>query len=141
MHIKVHHGAIGTEVLAELISTVTEEVMAEVQAWQSQPLEPMYPVVFFDALRVKIRDDGQVRNKAICLALAVLPDGTRDVQGLWIEHTEGAKFWLKALRPPSSLTHRISDTPIASPAVLTDIIGTTCFQLVMHRRWRYQTQD
>ena len=52
-------------------------------------------VVFFDALRVKIRDEGQVRNKAIYLALAVLPDGTRDVLGLWIEQTEGAKFWLK----------------------------------------------
>ena len=85
----------GSSVSAELISTVTEEVMAEVQAWQSRPLEPMYPVVFFDALRVKIRDEGQVRNKAIYLALAVLPDGTRDVLGLWIEQTEGAKFWLK----------------------------------------------
>ena len=85
----------GSEVSAELISTVTEEVMAEVQAWQGRPLEPMYPVVFFDALRVKIRDEGQVRNKAIYLALAVLPDGTRDVLGLWIEQTEGAKFWLK----------------------------------------------
>jgi transposase-like protein len=55
----------------------------------------MYPVVFFDALRVKIRDDAVVRNKAVYLALAVLPDGTRDVLGIWIEQTEGAKFWLK----------------------------------------------
>ena len=85
----------GSAVSPELISTVTEEVMTEVQAWQTRPLEPMYPVVFFDALRVKIRDEGQVRNKAIYLALAVLPDGTRDVLGLWIEQTEGAKFWLK----------------------------------------------
>ena len=69
--------------------------MAEVTAWQSRPLEPMYPVVFFDALRVKIREDAVVRNKAIYLALGVLPDGTRDILGLWIEGTEGAKFWLK----------------------------------------------
>jgi len=85
----------GTEVSAEFISSVTEEVMAEVTAWQNRPLEPMYPVVFFDALRVKIREDALVRNKAVYLALGMLPDGTRDVLGIWIEQTEGAKFWLK----------------------------------------------
>jgi len=85
----------GTEVSPEFISKVTEAVMAEVTAWQSRPLEPMYPVVFFDCLRVKIRDDAVVRNKAVYLALAVLPDGTREILGLWIEQTEGAKFWLK----------------------------------------------
>jgi putative transposase len=83
------------DVSPDLISSVTDAVMAEVSAWQSRPLEPMYPVVFFDALRVKIREDGLVRNKAIYLALAVLPDGTRDILGLWIENTEGAKFWMK----------------------------------------------
>ena len=85
----------GVEVSAEFISSVTDAVMAEVTAWQSRPLEPMYPVVFFDALRVKIREDAVVRNKAIYLALGVLPDGTRDILGLWIETTEGAKFWMK----------------------------------------------
>jgi len=85
----------GTEVSPEFISSVTDAVMAEVTAWQSRPLEPMYPVVFFDALRVKIREDAVVRNKAIYLALGVLPDGTREILGLWIENTEGAKFWLK----------------------------------------------
>jgi transposase-like protein len=85
----------GTEVSPEFISSVTDAVMAEVTAWQSRPLEPMYPVVFFDALRVKIREDAVVRNKAIYLALGVLPDGTRDILGIWIENTEGAKFWLK----------------------------------------------
>jgi transposase-like protein len=85
----------GTEVSPEFISSVTDEVMAEVSAWQARPLEPMYPVIFFDALRVKIRDEGLVRNKAVYLALGVLPDGTRDVLGIWIEQTEGAKFWLK----------------------------------------------
>ncbi|MGV1015605.1 MAG: IS256 family transposase, partial [Methyloceanibacter sp.] len=85
----------GTEVSPEFISQVTDEVTAEVTAWQSRPLEPMYPVIFFDALRVKVRDDAVVRNKAVYLALGVLPDGTRDVLGMWIEQTEGAKFWLK----------------------------------------------
>lgn len=85
----------GTEVSPEFISSVTDAVMAEVGAWQARPLEPMYPVVFFDALRVKIREDAVVRNKAVYLALGVLPDGTRDVLGIWIENTEGAKFWLK----------------------------------------------
>jgi len=85
----------GVEVSPELISEVTDAVMAEVKEWQSRPLEPMYPVVFFDALRVKIREDTMVRNKAIYLALGVLPDGTRDILGLWVESTEGAKFWMK----------------------------------------------
>jgi len=85
----------GVEVSPEFISSVTDAVMAEVGAWQARPLEPMYPVVFFDALRVKIREDAVVRNKAIYLALGVLPNGTRDILGLWIEGTEGAKFWMK----------------------------------------------
>jgi transposase-like protein len=83
------------EVSPDLISTVTDAVVAEITTWQSRPLEPMYPVVFFDALRVKIRDEGVIRSKAIYLALAVLPDGSRDILGLWIEQTEGAKFWMK----------------------------------------------
>ena len=85
----------GTEVSPDFISSVTDAVMEEILAWQARPLEPMYPVVFFDALRVKIREEAVVRNKAIYLALGVLPDGTRDVLGLWIENTEGAKFWMK----------------------------------------------
>ena len=85
----------GVDVSPDLISTVTDGIVAEVTAWQSRPLEPMYPVVFFDALRVKIRDEALVRSKAVYLALAVLPDGTRDILGIWIEQTEGAKFWMK----------------------------------------------
>lgn len=83
------------EVSPDLISTVTDAVVAEVTAWQTRPLEPLYPVVFFDALRVKIRDEATVRSKAVYLALAVLPDGSRDILGIWIEQTEGAKFWMK----------------------------------------------
>lgn len=85
----------GVEVSPDFISRVTDAVMAEVTAWQGRPLESMYPVVFFDALRVKIREDAVVRSKSVYLALGVLPDGTRDILGLWIESTEGAKFWMK----------------------------------------------
>jgi transposase-like protein len=85
----------GTEVSPAFISSVTDAVMEEVTAWQARPLEVMYPVVFFDALRVKMREDGVVRSKAVYLALGVLADGTRDILGLWIETTEGAKFWMK----------------------------------------------
>jgi transposase-like protein len=85
----------GIEVSPSLISEVTDAVLTEVSAWQARPLEPMYPVVFFDALRVKIRDEAVVRSKAVYLALAILPDGSRDILGIWIEQTEGAKFWLK----------------------------------------------
>jgi transposase-like protein len=101
----------GVEVSPEFISSVTDAVMAEVGAWQARPLEPMYPVVFFDALRVKIREDAVVRNKAIYLALGVLPDGTRDILGLWIEGTEGAKFWMKVFNDLK--TRGVSDILIA----------------------------
>ena len=84
-----------TEVSADFISSVTDAVSAEITAWQARPLERVYPVIFFDALRVKIRDEGTVRNKAVYLALGVLRDGTREILGLWIEQTEGAKFWMK----------------------------------------------
>jgi transposase-like protein len=100
-----------TEVSPEFISSVTDAVMSEVTAWQTRPLEPLYPVIFFDALRVKIREDAVVRNKAIYLALGVLPDGTRDVLGLWIETTEGAKFWLKVFNDLK--TRGVSDILIA----------------------------
>lgn len=83
------------EVSPDLISSVTDAVLEEVTAWQARPLDPVYAVVFFDALRVKIRDEGAVRSKAVYLALGVRTDGRRDILGLWIEQTEGAKFWLK----------------------------------------------
>ncbi len=84
----------GIGVSPDLISRVTAEVIDEVREWQSRPLDPLYMVVFFDALRVKIRDEGVVRNKAVYLALGVRTDGTKEVLGLWIEQNEGAKFWL-----------------------------------------------
>lgn len=76
---------------------MTDAVLDEVRERQTRPLDPVYPVVFFDALRVKIRDEGMVRNKAVYVALALNPDGEKEVLGLWIEQTEGAKFWLKVI--------------------------------------------
>ena len=81
------------EVSPELLSELTDAVVAEVTEWQARQLLPLYPVVFFDALRVKIRDEAVVRSKAVYLALAMRPDVTRDILGSWIEQTEGAKFW------------------------------------------------
>ena len=87
----------GVAVSADLISRVTDAVLEEVRDWQNRPLDAVYPVVFFDALRVKIRDEGLVRNKAVYLALAITCHGEKEVLGLWIEQTEGAKFWLKVM--------------------------------------------
>lgn len=87
----------GIDVSPDLISTVTDAVLEEVAAWQARPLDPAYPLVFFDAIRVKIRDEGMVRNKAIHIALGVLANGTKVVLGLWIEQNEGAKFWLRVM--------------------------------------------
>ena len=87
----------GIEVSPDLISTVTDAVLETVAEWQGRPLDSSYPLVFFDAIRVKIRDEGFVRNKAVYVALGILPDGTKDILGLWIEQTEGAKFWLRVM--------------------------------------------
>jgi len=87
----------GIDISPDLVSAVTDAVLDEVAEWQNRPLEALYPLVFLDALRVKVRDEGTVRNKAVYVALGVRPDGTKDVLGLWIEQTEGAKFWLRVM--------------------------------------------
>src|SRR5215218_2533016 len=87
----------GIDVSPDLISAVTDAVLEEIAAWQARPLEPVYPLVFFDALRVKVRDEGLVRNKAVHIALGVRADGTKEVLGLWLEQNEGAKFWLRVM--------------------------------------------
>jgi putative transposase len=87
----------GLEVSPDLVSAVTDAVLDEVAEWQNRPLERLYPLVFLDALRVKVRDEGTVRNKAVYVALGVRIDGTKEVLGLWIEQTEGAKFWLRVM--------------------------------------------
>ena len=121
------------EVGHDFISTVTGAVLAEVVEWQNRPLERLCPMVFFDALRVKIRSDGTVKNQAVSLALGVAADGTRDVLGLWIEQTEGAKFWLKVM---NELRHRgVADILIAVvdglkgfPAAVTAVFPQTTVQ-------------
>jgi putative transposase len=87
----------GIDVSPDLISAVTDAVLDEIATWQARPLEPVYPLVFFDALRVKIRDEGLVRNKAVHIALGVRADGTKEILGLWLEQNEGAKFWLRVM--------------------------------------------
>jgi putative transposase len=87
----------GIDVSPDLVSAVTDAVLEEIAAWQARPLEPIYPLVFFDALRVKIREEGLVRNKAVHIALGVRADGTKEILGLWLEQNEGAKFWLRVM--------------------------------------------
>ncbi len=84
----------GVEVSPDLISHVTNDIVNDMQAWQTRPLDDVYPIVFFDAIRLKIRDDGRVCNKAVYLAIGVDINGQKDVLGIWIEKNEGAKFWL-----------------------------------------------
>jgi len=101
----------GIEASPQLISTVTDAVLDEVGRWQARPLDALYAVVFFDALRVKMRDEGAVRNKAVYLAIGVSTDGRKDVLGLWVEQTEGAKFWMRVM---SELKNRgVNDILIA----------------------------
>lgn len=87
----------GVEVGHDLISRVTDAVLDDVKEWQARPLEDVYPILFLDALIVKIRDGGAVRNKACYVAIGVNLDGERDVLGLWFQSSEGAKFWLHVL--------------------------------------------
>jgi len=123
------------EVSADLISTVTDSVLEDVVEWQNRPLERMYSVVFFDALRVKIRDEGTVKNKAIYLALGIQRDGTKEVLGMWIQQSGGAKFWLAVM---NELKHRgVEDILIAVidglkgfPEAITAVFPETRSRLV-----------
>ena len=119
------HELYRVEVSPDLISRVTDAVLEEVREWQNRPLDAVYPVVFFDALRVKIRDEGLVRNKAVYLALGITCQGEKEVLGLWIEQTEGAKFWLKVMNELK--TRGVGDVLIAVVDGLTgfpDAIAT-----------------
>ncbi|GBQ19614.1 transposase [Gluconacetobacter sacchari DSM 12717] len=129
----------GMEASPDLISVITDAVLDEVAAWQNRPLEAVYPVVFFDALRVKIRDESVVRNKPVHIALGVRADGTKEVLGLWIEQNEGAKFWLRVM---NELRHRgvedmllavvdgLKGFPDAIRAVFPEALAQTC---IVHR--------
>ena len=87
----------GVDVSPELISTVTDAVIDEVKQWQSRPLDPLYTIVYLDAIFIKIREEGHVQNQAVYLAIGVNLDGIKEVLGLWIAKTEGAKFWLQVI--------------------------------------------
>ena len=87
----------GVEVSAELISTVTDAIMDDVKEWRNRPLDNLYPIVYFDALVVKGRIDGRVSNKSVYMALGVNIEGQKEVLGLWIADSEGAKFWLSII--------------------------------------------
>ena len=140
----------GTDVSHDFISSVTDAVLEEVSTWQQRPLEPMYPVIFFDALRVKIRDEGVVRNKAIYLALGVLPDGTRDILGIWIETTEGAKFWMKVFNDLKTrgvedvliaVTDGLKGMPEALRAVFPQTTLQTCIVHLIRNSLDYAAWD
>ena len=85
------------DISPELVSRVTDEVKGLVEEWRKRPLEPVYPAVFFDALRVNIRDEGHVSKKSVYLALAIRLDGQKELLGMWIERNEGSKFWMGIL--------------------------------------------
>jgi len=105
------------EVSESLISSVTDAVLDDVRAWQSRPLDPVYPIVYFDCIVVKSREDGRVCNKAIYLALAINMEGQKELLGLWISQNEGAKFWLGVM---TELKNRgVQDVLIAAVDGLT----------------------
>ena len=114
---------------------MTDSVIDEVRSWQSRPLESTYALVFFDALRVKVRDEGLVRNKVVYLAIGVRCSGHKEVLGFWIEQTEGAKFWLRVMnelkaRGVGDILIAVVDGfkgfPEAITAVLSDAVVQTC---------------
>jgi putative transposase len=135
----------GLEISPALVSAVTDAVLDEVGTWQSRPLEPTYAFVFFDALRVKIRDEGIVRNKAVYLALGVRCDGRKEVLGLWIEQAEGAKFWLRVMselkaRGLNDILIAIVDGLKGFPDAITAVFPKTVVQTCIVHLIRYSMQ-
>jgi putative transposase len=132
----------GIEVSPDLISAVTDAVLDEVAEWQNRPLDAVYPLIFFDAIRVKIRDEGFVRNKAVYIALGILPNGTKEILGLWIEQTEGAKFWLRVMNELKNrgiadilvaVVDGLKGFPEAITAVFPQTVVQTCIvHLIRH---------
>lgn len=135
----------GIDVSANLISAVTESVMADAVAWQNRPLESTYAIVYFDALRVKIRDEGLVRNKAVYLAIGVTCLGTKEVLGLWIEQTEGAKFWMRVMtelkgRGVEDILIAVVDGLKGFPEAITGVFPDTVVQTCIVHLLRYSMQ-
>jgi putative transposase len=135
----------GTEISPELVSAVTDSVLDEVSAWQNRPLEPVYAIVFFDALRVKIRDEGTVKNKAVYLAVGMRCSGHKEVLGLWIEQTEGAKFWLRVMtelrnRGTQDMLIAVVDGLKGFPEAITAVFPQTVVQTCIVHLIRYSMQ-
>lgn len=125
----------GLEISPDLISTITDEVLSDVEQWQKRGLESTYPIVYFDALRLKIRDEGSVKNKAVYLALGIRADGQKEILGLWIEQTEGSRFWLKVFNELKNrglndiliaVVDGLRGFPEAIQAVYPDALVQTC---------------
>ena len=87
----------GVEISPTLVSQVTKAVTEDVEQWQNRPLDEIYPILYLDAIRIKVRQDGRVINKAVYLAIGVNLEGLKEVLGLWTAETEGAKFWLQVV--------------------------------------------
>ena len=136
----------GTEVSPDLISRVTDAVIDEVQAWQARPLDPVWPIVFLDALVIKVRDQGVVQNKSAYIALGMGVDGHKEVLGIWLESNEGAKFWLKVI---SELKNRgvqdilitccdgLKGFPQAIEAVFPKAVVQTCIVHMIRNSMRF----
>lgn len=132
----------GTEVSPSLISSVTDAVIEEVKAWQSRPLDALYPIVYLDCIHVKVRDNGAVRVKAVYLALGIGLDGEKELLGIWIAQTEGAKFWLHVV---TELKNRgVQDIFIACvdglkgfPEAIETVFPKTAVQLCIVHMVRY----
>jgi putative transposase len=123
----------GTEISPDLVSAVTDAVLEEVAAWQSRALDSTYAIVFFDALRVKIRDEGLVSNRAVYLAIGVRCSGHKEILGLWIEQTEGAKFWLRVMtelrnRGVQDILIAVVDGLKGFPEAITSVFPQTVVQ-------------
>jgi putative transposase len=123
----------GTEISPDLVSAVTDAVLEDVAAWQSRALDSTYAIVFFDALRVKIRDEGLVSNRAVYLAIGVRCSGHKEILGLWIEQTEGAKFWLRVMtelrnRGVQDILIAVVDGLKGFPEAITSVFPKTVVQ-------------
>ena len=135
----------GIGVSAALVSAVTDAVLEEVGAWQNRPLEPVYAIVYFDALRVKVRDEGLVRNQAVYLAIGITCSGDKEVLGLWIEQTEGAKFWLRVMnelkaRGTQDLLIAVVDGLKGFPEAITTVFPDCVVQTCIVHLIRYSLQ-
>ncbi len=139
------HELYGIEISPDLVSAVTDAVIDEVSAWQARPLEPTYAIVFFDALRAKMRDEGLVKNKAVYLAIGMRPSGHKEVLGLWIEQSEGAKFWLRVMneikgRGTQDILIAVVDGLKGFPEAITAVFPNTVVQTCIVHLIRYSMQ-